>query len=149
MVARYSRIVALLLAGCACMCAAQEHTAALLGTVRGNGGPLPEVRVLLQSSDSSRTLADTITTANGTFLLAGLTCGNDFSLLLSRSGWRTRRITHLQVRCASTLIMAQGRTHFDRAFTGKVSGYYAAPLASTSESWPRITMACPLGGSSP
>jgi hypothetical protein len=28
----------------------------------------------------------------------------------------------------NTLILAQGRTHFDRAFTGKVSGYYAAPL---------------------
>jgi hypothetical protein len=28
----------------------------------------------------------------------------------------------------NTLIFAQGRTHFDRAFTGKVSGYYSAPL---------------------
>lgn len=28
----------------------------------------------------------------------------------------------------NTLLFAQGRTHFDRAFTAKVSGYYAAPL---------------------
>jgi hypothetical protein len=28
----------------------------------------------------------------------------------------------------NTLIFAQGRTHFDRAFTGKISGYYSAPL---------------------
>jgi hypothetical protein len=28
----------------------------------------------------------------------------------------------------NTLVFAQGRTHFDRAFTGKLSGYYSAPL---------------------
>jgi carboxypeptidase family protein len=28
----------------------------------------------------------------------------------------------------NALIFAQGRTHFDRAFTGKISGYYSAPL---------------------
>lgn len=28
----------------------------------------------------------------------------------------------------NTLIFAQGRTHFDRAFTGKIRGYYSAPL---------------------
>ncbi|HKT70508.1 MAG TPA: hypothetical protein VJP83_13775, partial [Terriglobales bacterium] len=28
----------------------------------------------------------------------------------------------------NTLIFAEGRTHFDRAFTGKISGYYSAPL---------------------
>ncbi len=28
----------------------------------------------------------------------------------------------------NTLVSAQGRTHFDRAFTAKVSGYYSAPL---------------------
>ena len=28
----------------------------------------------------------------------------------------------------NTLIFAQGRTHFDRAFTGKISGYYSTPL---------------------
>ncbi|HLK32954.1 MAG TPA: hypothetical protein VKT29_07680, partial [Terriglobales bacterium] len=28
----------------------------------------------------------------------------------------------------NTFLFAQGRTHFDRAFTGKISGYYTAPL---------------------
>ncbi len=93
----------LLLVPCASLGGAQEHSAALAGRVRGDNAALPQVKVRLLSANSNQILAATVTGGDGSFGFAGLPCGGSFILAFSRAGWETRRVSHLQLRCNSTV----------------------------------------------
>ncbi len=97
------RYVALLLAAICGPCRAQEHSAALAGRVRDRNAPLSQVTVGLHSENSNQVLATTVTANDGSFGFAGLPCGGAFTLAFSRAGWETRRVSHLQLRCNSTV----------------------------------------------
>jgi hypothetical protein len=97
------RYVALLLVAICGPCRAQEHSAALAGSIIGDHAALPQVTVRLLSENSSHILAATLTVHDGGFTFAGLPCGDSFTLAVSRAGWEPRRISHLLLRCDSTL----------------------------------------------
>ena len=94
--------VALLLVICCGLCRAQPHSAALAGTVLGRGAGLPQVEVRLFHS-ANQVVASSVTGPAGTFSFVGLPCGDFYALTFSRPGWQGRKISHLQLRCDSTL----------------------------------------------
>ena len=90
----------LLLIACG-TCRAQQRLAMLTGTVRREGRGLPRVSVGVRRDGDLMAAGET--GSDGKFRFAGLPCGDHYALSLSRSGWQTRRIRHLQLRCESAL----------------------------------------------
>ena len=126
------RCVALLLVAICGPCRAQEHSAALAGSVRGDHAALSQVTVRLFSENSNQILAATVTAGDGGFAFAGLPCGS-YTLAFSRAGWAPRSISHLLLRCDSTVQV-------------KVALYHPAAEPLRHRAPPEITDESPVWG---
>ena len=84
------------------LCAAQQHSGTLAGSVQSQSQALAEVKVRLLRPASDQVAANAVTGSNGRFSFVGLPCG-EYSLSFFRPGWRTRHLAHLQLRCDTTV----------------------------------------------
>src|SRR5438128_3882871 len=82
---------------------AQSQTGTLIGMVSGpHNERLAGVQVHLSSEDNRLPLPETATDKAGRVKFVGLHPGV-YTLELSLSGWQSKRVSHLEVRAASTL----------------------------------------------
>lgn len=82
---------------------AQSQTGALIGIISSpHQESLAGVKVHLSGGDTQPLIPDAMTDKAGRFEFVGLSPG-DYTLELSLSGWQSKRLTHLEIRAASTL----------------------------------------------